>query len=55
MSRWPDPVSAPETVNAMIEAWLLGNNVPDAPGAAPSRQDAGSDAGTKPSMVNGGS
>jgi hypothetical protein len=35
----------------MIEAWLLGKNVPDAPGAAPSRQDAG----TKPSMVNGGS
>jgi pimeloyl-ACP methyl ester carboxylesterase len=50
VSHWVQQ-EAPETVNAMIEAWLLGQEVPLAPGAAPSHQDAG----TKPSMVNGGS
>jgi epoxide hydrolase 4 len=50
VSHWVQQ-EAPETVNAMIEAWLLGKNVPEAPGAAPSHQDVG----TKPSIVNGGS
>jgi epoxide hydrolase 4 len=50
VSHWVQQ-EAPETVNGMIEAWLLGKNVPQAPGAAPSHQDAG----TKPSIVNGGS
>jgi len=41
----------------MIEAWLLGQDVPDAPGAVPSPPSRSDhhDAGAKPSMVNGGS
>jgi pimeloyl-ACP methyl ester carboxylesterase len=50
VSHWVQQ-EAPETVNAMIEAWLLGKPVPDAPGAAASHQDEG----TKPSIVRGGS
>jgi pimeloyl-ACP methyl ester carboxylesterase len=51
VSHWVQQ-EAPETVNAMIEAWLLDQEVPQAPGAAsPAHQDAG----TKPSIVNGGS
>ncbi|MDP9007183.1 MAG: alpha/beta hydrolase [Pseudomonadota bacterium] len=50
VSHWVQQ-EAPEVVNDMIEAWLLGKNVPDAPGAMPSHHDAG----TKPSTVNGGS
>jgi epoxide hydrolase 4 len=50
VSHWVQQ-EAPETVNAMIEAWLLGKAVPEAPGAFPSHQDLGA----KPSMVNGGS
>jgi pimeloyl-ACP methyl ester carboxylesterase len=51
VSHWVQQ-EAPDTVNAMIEAWLLDREVPQAPGAAPpSHQDAG----TKPSIVNGGS
>jgi pimeloyl-ACP methyl ester carboxylesterase len=50
VSHWVQQ-EAPETVNAMIEAWLLDQEVPQAPGAAAPRQDAG----TKPSIVNGGS
>jgi pimeloyl-ACP methyl ester carboxylesterase len=34
VSHWVQQ-EAPETVNAMIEAWLLGRGVPYAPGAAP--------------------
>jgi len=34
VSHWVQQ-EAPETVNAMIEAWLLGRAVPYAPGAAP--------------------
>jgi pimeloyl-ACP methyl ester carboxylesterase len=34
VSHWVQQ-EAPETVNAMIEAWLLGQGVPYAPGAAP--------------------
>jgi len=49
VSHWVQQ-EAPETVNAMIEAWLLGRGVPYAPGAAPLSQDAG----TNPSIVNGG-
>jgi len=41
VSHWVQQ-EAPETVNAMIEAWLLDRSVPYAPGA-------------KPSTVNGGS
>jgi len=41
VSHWVQQ-EAPETVNAMIEAWLLGRGVPYAPGA-------------NPSMINGGS
>jgi epoxide hydrolase 4 len=37
VSHWVQQ-EAPETVNAMIEAWLLDKNVPEAPGAAPSHQ-----------------
>jgi pimeloyl-ACP methyl ester carboxylesterase len=54
VSHWVQQ-EAPETVNAMIEAWLLDREVPLAPGATPSRQDPDPDAGTKPSMVKGGS
>jgi hypothetical protein len=54
VSHWVQQ-EAPETVNAMMEAWLLDREVPLAPGAAPSPQDLGRDAGTKPSIVNGGS
>ena len=50
VSHWVQQ-EAPETVNAMIEAWLLGRDVPYAPGAAPLSQDAG----VNPSIVNGGS
>lgn len=50
VSHWVQQ-EAPETVNAMIEAWLLGRDVPYAPGAAPLRQDAG----PNPSIANGGS
>jgi epoxide hydrolase 4 len=50
VSHWVQQ-EAPETVNAMIEAWLLDQEVPQAPGTAPSHQDAG----TKPSIANGGS
>jgi epoxide hydrolase 4 len=32
VSHWVQQ-EAPETVNAMIEAWLLGREVPEAPGA----------------------
>jgi pimeloyl-ACP methyl ester carboxylesterase len=35
VSHWVQQ-EAPETVNAMIESWLLGRSVPYAPGAAPS-------------------
>ena len=35
VSHWVQQ-EAPETVNAMMEAWLLGKEVPEAPGAAPS-------------------
>jgi len=49
VSHWVQQ-EAPETVNSMIEAWLLGQAVPDAPGAPPSHQDV-----PKPSMVKGGS
>jgi pimeloyl-ACP methyl ester carboxylesterase len=42
VSHWVQQ-EAPETVNGMIEAWLLGRAVPYAPGAA------------KPSIVSGGS
>jgi pimeloyl-ACP methyl ester carboxylesterase len=34
VSHWVQQ-EAPETVNAMVEAWLLGKSVPYAPGAAP--------------------
>jgi pimeloyl-ACP methyl ester carboxylesterase len=54
VSHWVQQ-EAPETVNAMIEAWLLDQEVPQAPGAALSPQDPGRDAGTKPSTVKGGS
>jgi pimeloyl-ACP methyl ester carboxylesterase len=50
VSHWVQQ-EAPETVNAMIEAWLMGRCVPYAPGAVPPRQDAGA----KPSMMSGGS
>jgi epoxide hydrolase 4 len=50
VSHWVQQ-EAPETVNAMMEAWLLGKDVPEAPGAAASIHEAGA----KPSMVNGGS
>jgi pimeloyl-ACP methyl ester carboxylesterase len=49
VSHWVQQ-EAPETVNAMIEAWLLGRDVPYAPGAAPLTHGAGS-----PSIVSGGS
>jgi epoxide hydrolase 4 len=49
VSHWVQQ-EAPETVNAMMEAWLLGKAVPEAPGAAPSSHEVGA----KPSMVNGG-
>jgi pimeloyl-ACP methyl ester carboxylesterase len=35
VSHWVQQ-EAPETVNALIESWLLGRDVPYAPGAAPS-------------------
>jgi pimeloyl-ACP methyl ester carboxylesterase len=54
VSHWVQQ-EAPETVNAMIEAWLLGKSVPQAPGVAPGAAPSPQDAGTKPSMVNGGS
>ncbi len=50
VSHWVQQ-EAPEVVNGMIEAWLLDQQVPQAPGAAPSHHDAG----LKPSIVNGGS
>jgi len=50
VSHWVQQ-EAPETVNTMIEAWLLGGSVPYAPGAVP----LGQDAGAKPSMMSGGS
>jgi epoxide hydrolase 4 len=50
VSHWVQQ-EAPETVNAMIEAWLLGRSVPYAQGAAPSIQVAGAN----PSIVSGGS
>jgi pimeloyl-ACP methyl ester carboxylesterase len=50
VSHWVQQ-EAPETVNAMMEAWLLGHDVPYAPGAGPPAQDAGA----KPSMMSGGS
>jgi len=50
VSHWVQQ-EAPDTVNAMIEAWLLGRGVPYAPGAAPSPQGPGAN----PSIVNGGS
>jgi pimeloyl-ACP methyl ester carboxylesterase len=50
VSHWVQQ-EAPETVNAMIEGWLLGQGVPYAPGAAPLTQVAGAN----PSIVNGGS
>jgi len=34
VSHWVQQ-EAPETVNAMMEAWLLGKDVPEAPGASP--------------------
>jgi hypothetical protein len=34
VSHWVQQ-EAPETVNAMMEAWLLGKTVPQAPGVAP--------------------
>jgi pimeloyl-ACP methyl ester carboxylesterase len=40
VSHWVQQ-EAPETVNAMIEAWLLGKSVPYAPGAAPAASQAG--------------
>ncbi len=49
VSHWVQQ-EAPDTVNAMIEAWLLGRAVPYAAGAAAAPQVAGS-----PSMVSGGS
>jgi pimeloyl-ACP methyl ester carboxylesterase len=49
VSHWVQQ-EAPETVNAMIEAWLLGRDVPYAPGAAPSTQEPGGN----PSIVSGG-
>jgi pimeloyl-ACP methyl ester carboxylesterase len=49
VSHWVQQ-EAPETVNAMIEAWLLGRSVPYAPGATPFPQEAGGN----PSIVNGG-
>jgi pimeloyl-ACP methyl ester carboxylesterase len=48
VSHWVQQ-EAPEMVNAMVEAWLLGRRVPYAPGAIPQ------DAGAKPSMMSGGS
>jgi epoxide hydrolase 4 len=65
VSHWVQQ-EAPETVNAMIEAWLLGRAVPYAPGVAtagvatpsvatPSGATLGHDAGAKPSITNGGS
>jgi pimeloyl-ACP methyl ester carboxylesterase len=50
VSHWVQQ-EAPETVNAMIEAWLLGRNVPYAAGAEPSLQRPGA----SPSIVSGGS
>ncbi|HEX3396826.1 MAG TPA: alpha/beta hydrolase [Steroidobacteraceae bacterium] len=41
VSHWVQQ-EAPETVNAMIEAWLLGDPVPYAPGANPSIASGGS-------------
>ena len=41
VSHWVQQ-EAPETVNAMIEAWLLERNVPYAPGANPSTFSGGS-------------
>ena len=49
VSHWVQQ-EAPETVNAMMEAWLLGRDVPEAPRAASNQV-----AGARPSMVNGGS
>jgi pimeloyl-ACP methyl ester carboxylesterase len=49
VSHWVQQ-EAPETVNAMIEPWLLGRDVPYATGAAPSPQDAGGN----PSIASGG-
>ncbi|MEO7206123.1 MAG: alpha/beta hydrolase [Steroidobacteraceae bacterium] len=50
VSHWVQQ-EAPETVNAMIEAWLLGRAVPYAPGAAALPRGAGGN----PSIINGGS
>jgi len=50
VSHWVQQ-EAPEMVNAMIEAWLLGHSVPYAPGGVPLAQGAG----VKPSMMSGGS
>ena len=50
VSHWVQQ-EAPETVNAMIETWLLGRAVPYAAGATALTQVAGA----KPSIVNGGS
>lgn len=41
VSHWVQQ-EAPETVNAMIEAWLLNESVPYAPGVKPSTLNAGS-------------
>jgi pimeloyl-ACP methyl ester carboxylesterase len=40
VSHWVQQ-EAPETVNAMIEAWLVGRPVPYAPGASPSTFSGG--------------
>ena len=50
VSHWVQQ-EAPETVNAMIEAWLLGRDVPYAAGAPALAQLAGGN----PSIVSGGS
>jgi epoxide hydrolase 4 len=50
VSHWVQQ-EAPETVNAMIEAWLSGRDVPYAAGATALTQVAGAN----PSIVNGGS
>ena len=52
VSHWVQQ-EAPDTVNAMIESWLLGRSVPYAPGAS---GGPGADQGpaAKPSTFNGG-
>jgi pimeloyl-ACP methyl ester carboxylesterase len=53
VSHWVQQ-EAPDTVNAMIEAWLLGRRVPYAPGV-PREPRAPQEPDARPSTFNGGS